>query len=691
MSEGGEGLLDKTLKKRYNVLYFLIILLLIIALWRLFLLQVIDGTTYRNISDSRLSTNIPIKAPRGEILDRYGRPLVTNRVGYSVSISKDRSQNLINSAILNLVRLFEEKGLNYEDSLPISKTTPFAFTFLDNDSSSALEQEEAFKKNLGLSNETDVNSVIKRYKTKYEFDESYTDEEVRIISGVRFEMEKRNFSSNNPYLFAEDVDIETISQIKERHDDFSCVTVYTQPVRQYSGGTTAAHILGRIGIINAKEYETLKNQGYGMNDYLGKQGVEKAFEKYLRGTDGVNSIEQRIDENENKIVFSKEPRSGDTVLLTIDKDLQKLAEKSLKENIAKIASTSKAGSGNDANSGAAVAIDLNSGEILAIASYPTYDPERFNQDYAKLLADPLKPMFNRALNGTYEPGSTYKLSTALAALETNATTPNETIRDLGIYKYLDHEFMCSIYRSSRQTHGTINISQALQYSCNYFFFEMGRRLGIDKLNEYSSKLGLGEYTGIELESEEAKGQLASPENREKNGLPWYPGDVLQAAIGQSDNIFTPLQIANFVATIANGGTHYEAHLLKAVKSNEQNDLTMTPPKVRNQFEIKKENLIAILNGMQLVTSEGTARSAFADFPLNTGGKTGSAQVSRGSSNGIYVGFAPFDDPQIAVAVVIEHGGSGGNASFVARDIFYQYFFSGNNVTSISVPDNCLLQ
>lgn len=672
---------DNQLKKRCKILYFLIVLFALTATFRLFYLQIIEGENYRAISDSRLARNIPIKAPRGEILDRYGRPLVTNRVGHTVAIAKiNDDKSALNDVILNTLQLLEEKGIAYDDTLPITKEAPFSFLF----SGTKEEQKQAkekFLKEKGYKADVSATEVVEKYCDKYDIDKAYSKEQIRKIAGIRYEMEKRNFSSNNPYVIASDVDIETISAIKEQRERFFCVTVYSEPIREYTSGTLAAHILGRVGIINSEEYAELKDKGYGMNDSLGKQGIEKVFEEYLRGTDGTNSIERKIREGETEVVYSREPVPGDSVILTIDKDLQWMAEDSLARNITRIASSSDYGSGHDANAGAVVALDLNTGEILALASYPTYNPARFNQDYNEMLNSPVPPMVNRALAGLYEPGSTFKLCTGLAALEGGYTQPDEFITTEGVYRYLGHDFMCNIYRTSHGNHGTINISQAIQHSCNYFFYEMGKRMGIETIEEYAKKLGLGDYTGIELREEEEKGQVAGPALREKSGRTWYPGDVLQAAIGQSDNLFTPIQIANYMATLANGGTNYELHLLKSVKSNVSDEIIHeSKPTIKNKLSISEENLDAVLGGMQLVTSEGTARAAFADFPFKTGGKTGSAQVSQGSSNGIYVGYAPYDNPQIAVAVVIEHGGSGGNASYIARDVFWQYFFGAEDTT-----------
>ena len=683
---------DKILIKRSKMFYALVVILMITAICRLFYLQVIEGERYRVISDSRLARNIPIKAPRGEILDRYGRPLVTNRIGYSVAIAKiNGDKPAMNQVILNMAHLFTQRQIEYRDTFPISKDAPFVFEFAGKDDAARNASAQAFFITKNYKTDITANEVIEAYKKKYEISDSYSPADVRTIAGIRYEMELRNFSSNNPYVFGSDVDIETITTIKEKNEDFFCVTVYSEPIREYTSGTLAAHILGRVGIINQEEYAALKDQGYGMNDYLGKQGVEKAFEHYLRGIDGISSIERQIHEGETEVIYSRDPVPGNSVMLTIDKDLQWVAEESLERNIKKIASNSRYGSGHDANAGAVAVLDLNSGEILALASYPTYDPARFNKDFNELNANSARPMLNRALAGTYEPGSTFKLCTALAALETGHVTPGEFIETKGLYNYLGHDFMCNIYRTSRGTHGTINISQALQHSCNYFFYEMANRMGFDAIESYARQFGFGSRTGIELSGEEETGQIAGPAVREKNGQVWYPGDVLQMSIGQSDNLFTPIQLANYMATLANGGTNYETHLLKAVKSNITDGIIEEKlPNIKNQLTISPENLDAVLDGMLLATSEGTASAAFADFPFKTGGKTGSAQVSSGSSNGIYVGYAPYDNPQIAVAVVIEHGGSGGNAAYIARDIFQEYFFGASNEAQADCQYNTLL-
>lgn len=682
---------NKGLRNRYNILYILTVLLVFLVVQRLFVLQILNGENYREISDSRLARNIPVKAPRGEILDRYGRAFITNRMGYTIAIAKiDDDTNKLNEVVFNLATLFDANSLTYQDTLPISKEAPFVFEFTGEDREKENKEKE-FKKKFKIDENLSADETVSKLLARYKIADDYNKAQARKILGIRYEMEQRDFSSNNAYVFAKDVDISLVTQVKEQRDRFSCISVYEEPIRQYTHGTIAAHILGYIGIINPDEYAELKTKGYGMNDYLGKQGVEKAFETYLKGTDGTNSIERKIAEGESEIVYLRDPIPGDSVMLTLDLDLQMAAERALEENINRIAATSTYNNGSDANAGAAVVIDVNSGEILALASYPTYDPSRFNIDFNQLLQTSGNPLLNRALSGIYEPGSTFKPVTAIAALEDEQVTPTETIDTKGRYMYLGHSFDCHIFRSSGGTHGIVNISEALRDSCNYFFYEMGKRTGIESINYYAQSFGLGEYTGIEL-SEEAKGQLASPEQRKAAGGEWYPGDVLQASIGQSDNLFTPVQIANYIATITNGGTNYKAHLLKAVKSNAQQAITYeVVPEIRHKVDIKEENLNAVLKGMGLVTAEnGTAGYTFAGFPVKTGGKTGSAQVSRGSANGIYVGFAPYDNPQIAVAVIVEHGASGSGISPIARDIFEQYFYGRGEISVYSTPKNELL-
>ncbi|MBO4342522.1 MAG: penicillin-binding protein 2, partial [Clostridia bacterium] len=462
--------------------------------------------------------------------------------------------------------------------------------------------------------------------------------------------------------------------------------ISTSPVREFVNGSTAVHILGRTGKIYKEEYDELADKDYKMNDIIGKQGIEKYCESYLRGIDGLSGVEQSVDQSRVKIVESVAPKKGNNVILTIDVNVQKAAERALAETIQYIRykSASENGNGADANCGAIAAVDVNSGDIIAIASYPPYDPYTFDEDYAKLSSDRNLPMFNRAIGGAYEPGSTFKMLTAIAALEENVITPEDSIEDLGIYKYYeDYQPACWIYRSKKTTHGFQNVTEALENSCNYFFYDIGRRTTIEGINKYAKIFGLGESTGIELTSEENKGLLTSPEQREAEGKAWNPGDVLQVSIGQSRNMFTPLQLANYLATLVNGGTRYKTHLIKSVRDSETGEVLFeNMPEIADSIEIKEENYKAVMQGMKNVIELGTASSVFDDFPIPVGGKTGTAEVTGGSDNAIFLGFAPFDNPTIAVCAVIEHGAHGTNAGLAVKTVLNSYFNSASEARLI---------
>ena len=471
-----------------------------------------------------------------------------------------------------------------------------------------------------------------------------------------------------------------LTKVRETSAAYPGVVVSAAPVREYPLGSAAAHILGRTGKIYKEEYEQLRGQNYSMNDTIGKQGIEKCFESYLRGTDGVSGVEQSIDGTRVRLVESKPAVPGNNVALTLDAELQQSAEQALADAVQMIVEKSQYennNAGKDAKSGALAAIDVNTGDVLALASYPSYNPATFNEDYEQLVKDDSLPMFNRAISGAYEPGSTFKMLTAIAALEENVITPSDQIEDLGIYKYYDdYQPACWIYKSRHETHGYQNVSQAIENSCNYFFYDVGRRTGIENIDNYAKKFGLGESTGIELSGEENRGRVASKENREKNGGIWNPGDTMQAAIGQSDNMFTPLQMANYIATIVNGGTRYKAHLVKNVRNTETGAVIYeAKPEVLDKIDLKEENYKAVMEGMRNVIELGTASTVFEGFDVPVGGKTGTAEVSDGSDNAIFVAFAPFDNPQIAVCAVIEHGAHGSNAGVAVKKVLDTYFHS----------------
>ncbi len=679
---------------RFRVLTIVPIVIFVTLFSRLFYLQGVKGESYYNKTKNRLNSTFAEKAPRGEILDKYGKPLVTNRVGYSLKLQKsDVSGARLNKMLLEIIRVLEECGYECKDSLPIT-TAPYEFSFADEngDGSSQDEMDTWFSSKKKLTKEMSAAEVMDYYKnTLYNISDNYSADEVRKIAGIRYDISLSGFSAISPFTLAEDIDVNVITRIKERKSEFEGVYVAKEYFRSYNEGTMAAHILGGIGKISGEEYAELKDSGYGYNDLIGKRGVEKLYESYLRGKDGVKSEDENIDN------IAAEP--GNYVVLTLDSDLQKAVESSLETRIKEIAR--KGGrpedkKGGDANAGAAVVLDVKSGALLASATYPTYDPARFNQDYAQLAEDPGKPIWNRAISGGYAPGSTFKPLVAIAALEKGAVGINELIRCDGIYKYYqDYQPKCWIWSSSGKTHGDLNVTQAIEFSCNCYFYEAGRRTGIEAINEYAKMFGLGELTGIGL-PEESKGNISNPEykasvEKTAENKRWYPADTIITAIGQSYSYFTPIQLANYVATIANGGTLYKTHLLKSIRSSVDGSVVYSnEPSVLKTVSIKPENLEAVKKGMYGVVDEGSASGIFENYNIPVGGKTGTAQVgSNVSDNALFVAFAPFDNPEIAVAVVVEHGVKGANAAYVAKDIFDEYFRQNVQIGIIDIEGELL--
>ena len=497
------------------------------------------------------------------------------------------------------------------------------------------------------------------------------------MAGFRYYLEDCEFSSyNTPVTLAEDLDIDTVASLSEDSKLLPGISITVDDIRQYNT-TLAAHILGRVAAISAEEYAQLKDKGYSINDTLGKDGIEKALEEHLRGIDGTYAVE--YDRNGAVVdqYFLEDPDPGNNVVLTLDMKLQAAAERALEQTLNDLRANKKKGEGGDAEGGCAVVIDVKTGEILALANWPTYNLETFSADFAANNSNPLAPLFNRCIAALYSPGSTFKMCTSVAALEEGIITPKTQIRDTGIYTYYeDYQPRCWIYRQYGRTHGLINVSQALKYSCNYFYYEVGRLMGNQTLAGYAAAFGLGQKTGIELTGEKA-GHMASAAHRElTGGEPWYAGDTLQAAIGQSDTQFTPIQLANYVATLVNGGTRYQPHLVKQITNNTGDAVVQDiTPTILNTVKMSASTVKAVKEGMKgVVTEDGTASSYFQGFPIQVGGKTGSAQNTGGrSAHGLFVSFAPYDDPEIAVCVVGEYAGSGGALAPVCLEIYREYF------------------
>jgi len=515
--------------------------------------------------------------------------------------------------------------------------------------------------------------------------------DARAVAGVLYELYLRSkeISSWPPYVFAEDVDIDFISRVKEL--SLNGVIIEATTVRQYHT-PYAAHLLGRVGLMNEQEVEYYTNldadgdgvADYNQNDTVGKEGVELAFESYLRGVAGVRAVERNTN---GKIVSEEwlsEPEPGDNVVLTLDIGLQAQVENTLAAGLPNLESKESEGA-------ACVVLDVNTAEVLAAASYPTFDLSTYSADYSENAGNPLKPFLNRALNGTYAPGSTFKMVTAVAALEEEIITPRTQIRDEGRYTYYPGTApQCWIYRQKGRTHGLQTVSEAIMNSCNYFFFEVGRQLGITRLTDYATRFGLGQKTGLEL-SEKA-GVMAGPEYTKSMGGTWYDGSTLSVAIGQESSQFTPIQLANYIATLVNGGTRNATHLLKEVKSSDFSQILHTySAEPLSTIEISDKNLDAVKAGMLMLTTEGSVAKYFRGLDVKVGAKTGSAQVSADSeSNAVFVCFAPYEAPEIAIAMVVEHGGGGSDLGALAADIL-SYYFSAQETREEVLTENTLVR
>lgn len=656
---------------RYRFVYFLLAFFALAAVSRLVDLQIVNGEKYLQESKMRLVRTSTVKAPRGEILDRNGKPLVTNETVFAVRLYKAKNMDdaTLNAMLLRLLEKVEEDGGTVTDSFPVME------------SGFRLKGQKLvdWKERYGLRKDAEREEVLSFFAKRYGVQDGIQDTMRRTLIAQRYEMEQTGFSETVSYTLATDISDGLMTTLLEQKLDYPGLVIETSPVRRFVNGTTAAHILGQTGKIYKEEYESLRSKNYAMDAIIGKQGIERYLEDALRGEEGLNRVVHNEEGYSVRTEVEKPPKKGDNVVLTLDLSLQQSAEKALADALQYVReqSVEEDGEGANAYCGALAAIDINTGEILALASAPTYDPSRFYEDYEQISNDKNLPMFNRAIGGAYEPGSTFKMATALAALEEGVITPADTIEDLGVYKfYEDYQPICWIYRGTEQTHGEVNVSEALKHSCNYFFYEIGRLTTIEKMNTYAHLLGLGEATGIELTEEENIGKLASPAESEKDGEKWVPGDTLQYAIGQSKNLFTPLQLANYLATIVNGGTRYKTHIVKAVRDSQTGVLIQeTKPTVLSEIDIAPENRKAILEGMRDVVELGTASTVFENFNVRVGGKTGTAEVPGRADNAIFVGFAPYDNPTIAVCAVLEEGVHGANAARAVRDVLDTYFNS----------------
>lgn len=676
---------------RFNVLTVLVYIVGIILIAKLFSLQIIHGVEYREESNTRLTRESVLEASRGAILDRTGVELVNSKMKFSLEMYKSKVEtDELNTSILNIIDVLEKYGCSYANTFPIN-IEPFEFTIGDE---ALVKWKEANK----LDKDISAEEAFYKFKNKYGIQNTDV-QEVRKIISLRYFIAQKGYSSTQSVTISEDIPREAVAEFSESSEKFAGINIVVKPVREYTSGLLASHILGYAGTISSEEYETRKAY-YGQNDIIGKTGIEYVFEEYLKGKNGTKQIDMAVDGTTTAEYIAKEAIAGSDVVLTIDANLQKIAEDALASNIQKIASGGF-GKAYDAKAGAVVVMNVNSGEVLAMASYPDYNPADFvggisNEAWNNYTNNEAKPLVNKAIQNSYSPGSTFKMVTAMAGLQSGVINLSTTINDTGIYtKYRDYQPRCWVYTDYHTGHGYLNVSGAIEKSCNYFFYETADRMGIDNLVKYAKYFGLGSKTGIELPSE-TMGALASKEtwaNLHPNES-WGAGNTLQAAIGQSDNEFSPLQMARYISMLANGGHKVDVTIVKTIRNADGSE---TSKEEMQQFVNKKlgteeENtedigidqnyLNAVLQGMQSVTSDtgGTAYVRFKDFNISVGGKTGSAEAPNNKVHAWFVGFAPFENPEIAIVVMVENGGHGNYTAEVVRDIMGEYF--GMNTENI---------
>ena len=672
---------------RFNILTVLVYLVGIIFLVSLFNMQIVHGAEYRETSNTRLSRESTLEATRGDILDRSGNVLATNSTTFNISLYKTKSDNAtLNNCILNLVNLLQANNSSYPDNFPI-----------DGNKKYTINGDELTKwlATYKLSSNTKEGETIDYFINKYEITNSKW-ADVRKILAIRYEITTKGYSNTKSLEISRDVPREVVAQISEKNESYPGITITTDSERKYNYGNLASHILGYIGRITQNELENSEEGAYKNNDYIGKTGIESLFENYLKGKDGTEEIEMSVDGTVTGSTVTKNAIQGSSVVLTIDSKLQEVAEKALKNNIEKIRNGGFS-KRYDANGGSVVVLNVNSGEVLAMASYPDYNPNSWvggisQDDYNQIKEN--NALFNKSISGAYAPGSIFKMATAIAGLQSGAITRTEKINDTGVYYYGGQSWNCWYYTDYHRGHGYLNVAGAIQHSCNYFFYETARRMGIDTLDKYASYFGLGKKTGIELPSETA-GILASKEKKQN----WFGGDVLNAAIGQGDNSFSPLQVAKYIAMVANGGNKINPSIIKTIMNSDGTEesssqirkfvnkkLGLSDDK-GEELKISKENINSVLAGMESVTSDegGTAYSVFKNFDIKVGGKTGSAETTGNKVNAWFAGFAPYDDPEICVVVMVENGGHGYYTAEVAKEIIKEYF--GMNLDSSEIQED----
>ena len=665
--------MDRIYRFRTGLVVFLICFVAVVYVFRLFGLQLTENEENAYGSSSTTTYSLTVSAARGEILDRHGTVLVSNRATYSVTINSFVLFNADdpNGALLNLAETCIKNGITYKDTLPLSTTTPYTYT--------EEELSYTFRKFL-LGREWDADmtaeNLAKKLKSAYHISDEYTEEQARLIMGLRYELDLPTYANADVYTLTEDVSADQLAILKEL--GIPGMDVETTTVREYNT-TFAAQLLGHVGAMTEEQTETYEALGYALDAKVGQDGLEAAFEEYLHGTDGVKVVTVAADGTVLDEYWEVEPQSGANVITSIDIGLQEVAEKSLATHIqALVESKGEGVDGYDADAGAVVVMDPNNGEVLAAANYPTYDPNDYFTKYNELLEAEVSPLRNRALLDANPPGSTFKMITSVAAMRAGIS-PDNTVDGEGYYEFSDGTKLGCWIVNQGGVHGILDMRGALAQSCNIYFYTVGMEAGITRIDDVAESFGIGQDSGSEIYS--SSGQMASPDLKKEiygdaEYSDWYMADTATAAIGQSDTRVTPLQLCRYVTAIANGGTLYKATFLRRAVSSDFQTLVKG-----NDYEPVATNLLSaseyqvLYEGMRMCVTEGTG-SGLSDYPIEVCAKTGTAQHgSGGSDNGAFVCWAPADDPEIVIAVYVDHGASGGNFAGVAEDILDYYFNS----------------
>jgi penicillin-binding protein 2 len=664
---------------RYFISAGVVIVIMLVYVLRLVDWQLINGAEFRSLADKTRSPIVTMDAARGEILDVNGVGLAVNKTGYAIVFEKaymDTKNE--NKTIYQMISLLNSLNEKWTDELPIKINNKGSYEFIKDKEKDIkkLKSKDFLNMNEYATADDCMAELIKKYKIN-----GYPKKETRDIVSVRYNMEKNWFGVSNPYIFAPDVKKDTVAIVSENSPILPGVTVKVTTMRENPDGTVIPHVMGTVGAISKEEYDVLEvkeEKGYALNDTLGKSGIEKKYEDTLRGKSGEKVVEINNKGSLVSEAIKSPPKNGNTVFLTIDSRIQKVLNKSLADNVNGAQAYGRSVSavrgpkhGEDCVAGGAVVLNVKDFSVLAASTYPSYDLNKYKNDknyYSTLINDKAKPLINRAFNGIFTPGSSFKPAVAMAALQENSITNSTVIDCTHVYE----RFAPSFTPKCMGHHGPISLNTALAKSCNIFFFETGFRTGIENMNLYCKRLGLGVKTGLEID--ESAGKLAGPQQRTSMGGTWQGGDTIQAAIGQSDNQFSPLQLATYCATIANNGTRLQTHIVNKITDySQKNIVSKTAPKVADNAGVSQKNIDYVKSGMRSVATSGTASSMFRNYGIAIAGKTGTAE-GPGSDNVTFIGFAPYENPEIAVAVVLEHGATSRFSNTVAKDIFDAYFY-----------------